>query len=500
MWRGVDPPRYPLGAVKRSTSIALPLALGVALGLSALVSLSPVVPRRPLVLGLRVGARVAPEGGLDTWLAERDERLRATAIVLRARGQRLETTLGQLGVALDLPRTADASRAIGHTGSLLRRVREARRAGRGEVDVPLSVRVDNALAAGVLEAFRLAVEVAPVDASLDLRQHARIHDQPGVALDLGASLALIRAVVHSAPGPAHGVDVGLLREATIPDELELVTRAVPARVSSKDLEFIAVEKVLAIFETKYQVHKVGRSVNVELAAKKLDGLVLVPDGVMSFNDRVGPRTRAAGFQEAPEIQGDELTIGIGGGTCQVSSTLFAAAVHGGLEVIERKAHTRPSDYTRLGLDATVAYGAVDLKLKNPYPFAIAVHAFNPAPGSLRVELLGGERVKSVKYGYGISNIEPFLRRIVEKSFMTAGRTLRKQKGTRGMSVHSTVFVAYVDGTTARRQFYSGYRATPEIFWVAPGSDRATLPPLPEHSRGVEGEPGLAADDGEHAVP
>ncbi len=481
--------------MKRWLSLALPIGLGVVVGAAALVPLAPFVPTRPHAHGLRVGGREVPRSPLDPWLAARDRELRARPVALLGGGKRLETTLGELGAALDVDKTREAALAIGHVGSLPRRMREARRARTGQLDVPLVLALDEAAAARVLERFAQVVDTAPTDAVLDLARHARVADVSGISLEVPASVALLRVmldVVARGPSAAHdGADAGVPRL-----DVELATSVLRAKVTLHDLEDIEVDKILSTFETKYQPFKVGRSANVELAAQKLDGTVLRSGQVVSFNERIGPRTRAAGFHEAPEIQGDELTVGIGGGTCQVSSTLFGAAVYGGLAVIERKSHTRPSDYTLLGLDATVSYGAVDLKLANPHPFTIVVHAFTPAKGTLKIELLGGERVKSVKYGFGISNIEPFLRRIVEKPFLTAGRSFRKQKGTRGMDVHSTVLVNYADGHSDTRQFYSGYRATPEIFWIAPGSDRAELPPLPEHSRGVEGELSAGEPSGE----
>jgi hypothetical protein len=181
----------------------------------------------------------------------------------------------------------------------------------------------------------------------------------------------------------------------------------------------------------------------------------------------------------------------------VSSTLYGAAIYGGLTVVDRRSHSRPSSYTQLGLDATVSYPRVDLKLMNPFGFTIAVHAFVPEPGVLRVELLGGKAVASVNYRYGISGIEQYVRRISVKSFLKDGRSFRKQKGTRGMDVFSHVTITYLDGTSEERQYYSGYRATPEVFWVAPDYDENQLPPLPDHAKGVEGR---LEDDGSDIYP
>ncbi|MCF6287340.1 MAG: VanW family protein [Candidatus Hydrogenedentes bacterium] len=108
---------------------------------------------------------------------------------------------------------------------------------------------------------------------------------------------------------------------------------------------------------------------VQPAAAKLDGAILEPGGILSFNERVGARGREEGFEPAPVIASGRLRQGMGGGVCQVSTTLHVAAIRAGLVVIERRPHSRPSHYVDPGLDATVVYGRFDYRIENPYPFA-----------------------------------------------------------------------------------------------------------------------------------
>jgi hypothetical protein len=116
-----------------------------------------------------------------------------------------------------------------------------------------------------------------------------------------------------------------------------------------------------------------------------------------------------------------------------------------------------------------------------------IHSLVPEPGLLRIELLGGDAVDKVEYKYGIAHVEEFVRRITVKPFLKNGRVMRWQKGTRGMDVFSTVVVRYRDGRVDTRQYYSGYRPSPEVFWVSSDYDPATLPELPQYARGVEGQ-------------
>jgi hypothetical protein len=197
---------------------------------------------------------------------------------------------------------------------------------------------------------------------------------------------------------------------------------------------------------------------------------------------------------APEIQGDELQMGYGGGTCQVSSTLYAAALFGALDAFERQSHSRPSSYTKLGLDATVSYPLADLKFKNTLPYPIMIHAYLPRPNAVRVELLGGAPVAKVEYTYGVGATEDFLRRVTVKPSLRPGTRVLHQKGIRGFDVTSVVKVNYLSGHSVERRYFSGYRPAPEIYWIAPGYDTSELPPLPEHAKGVESAPNQASDD------
>lgn len=121
---------------------------------------------------------------------------------------------------------------------------------------------------------------------------------------------------------------------------------------------------LGAFTTTLIGSQPARTHNVRLAVDALDGTVLEPGAELSFNERVGRRTAERGYQVAPVILREERQLQLGGGICQVASTLFAAALIAGLTPIERWRHSSPVDYVALGEDATIAWGYKDLKLRN----------------------------------------------------------------------------------------------------------------------------------------
>lgn len=107
-----------------------------------------------------------------------------------------------------------------------------------------------------------------------------------------------------------------------------------------------------------------RTENVRIASSLLDGLILAPGQIFSFNDQVGPREIERGFREAKIIVGGKFEPGLGGGVCQVSSTLYNVVLLAGLEITERHNHSVRIAYVPLGRDATVAFGSKDFKFTN----------------------------------------------------------------------------------------------------------------------------------------
>ena len=134
-----------------------------------------------------------------------------------------------------------------------------------------------------------------------------------------------------------------------------------ANAAPRDEEFPV---TLGSFTTTLHGSRPGRTANIVLAAEALDGAVVAPGEVLSFNAVVGPRTLERGYQAAPVILHETRQLQTGGGVCQVASTIFAAGMLAGLSSAERWRHSSPVDYIAPGEDATIAWGAKDMKLRN----------------------------------------------------------------------------------------------------------------------------------------
>lgn len=134
-----------------------------------------------------------------------------------------------------------------------------------------------------------------------------------------------------------------------------------------------VSQVIGTYTTMYE-DNVSRAINVELAAQRINGVVVQPGGGFSFSDTILERTEANGYADGPIFVRGEEVIGIGGGVCQVSSTLYAAMVAAGLPATERHAHSMPVDYVPQDLDATIAGDYLDLKFDNTFSQPVMIQA------------------------------------------------------------------------------------------------------------------------------
>ena len=143
--------------------------------------------------------------------------------------------------------------------------------------------------------------------------------------------------------------------------------------------------VLGSYSTDYN-DAIQRATNVELAASRINGVVVQPGASFSFSSTILPRTAANGYVEATVISGGEFTNGMGGGVCQVSSTLYAAMLNANIPATERHPHSLPVSYMPEGMDATISGTAKDLKFKNIFNYPIGISA-TTADGTLTVSIV-----------------------------------------------------------------------------------------------------------------
>ena len=158
------------------------------------------------------------------------------------------------------------------------------------------------------------------------------------------------------------------------DEYEVPLKVTNPKVTTEDLGTEAFPNILGSFSTNYATSNRDRTTNLRLAAKKINGTVLMPGETFSYNKVVGERTIEAGYKEAAIYSNGEVTNGLGGGICQITSTLYNAVLYANLEIVQRQNHTFVPSYVKGGRDATVVYGSIDFKFKNDRDYPIKIYA------------------------------------------------------------------------------------------------------------------------------
>ena len=158
-------------------------------------------------------------------------------------------------------------------------------------------------------------------------------------------------------------------------------------VKAADLNQKLFNATLGSFYTNYGGSTANRAANVANAASKINGKILAPGEVFSFNDTVGKRSIANGFYQAPEYANGQTVMGIGGGTCQVSSTLYNAVLYADLTIVSRLNHMFTVGYCPAGQDATVSDSGIDFKFSNNTDYPIKISA-TTSGGRITVSILG----------------------------------------------------------------------------------------------------------------
>ncbi|ADY19905.1 VanW family protein [Bacillus paranthracis] len=197
------------------------------------------------------------------------------------------------------------------------------------------------------------------------------------------------------------IDKGKLTDLTkqaitsgTPDITLPVTLLKPER-STEDIQKMGIKEVIAEYSTPMAGRNGNQSFNVNKSANTLSGVIVAPDETFSFNGRVGVTDAAHGYKSAAVYSQGKVIQSAGGGVCQVSSTLYSAALRADLGIVSRSNHSMPVNYLPLGQDAAVADYGPDLKFKNNTGNHIYIQAFSNG-GSITTRIFGTNTGKNVE--------------------------------------------------------------------------------------------------------
>ena len=180
----------------------------------------------------------------------------------------------------------------------------------------------------------------------------------------------------------HDIEMALSNDSKSTADIIILTETILPKRDHLLLE--QVDTKIASFSSIYPTRSLGRAENVRIAANRVDQTILMPGDEFSFTEKVSPITEAAGYRNATTFLNGQPIDGIGGGVCQVSSTLYNAQLQAGIIAVQRQNHSRYVDYVPRGQDATIASGLIDYRFKNTLDYPIYIAA-TTHEGSLTIE-------------------------------------------------------------------------------------------------------------------
>ena len=251
-------------------------------------------------------------------------------------------------------------------------------------------------------------------------------------------------------------DVEAARELLKEDKEEYVIKLkiTEPEITLEEIGTEAFPDQLSTFTTRYDVSDVDRSTNLRLASEKINGTVLAPGETFSYNKTVGARTIAAGYKNAKVYESGKVVDGIGGGICQVSSTLYNAALLANLEIVERRNHQFVTSYVGAGRDATVVYGQTDFKFKNTRKYPIRIVVTTNA-GILKISIFGIKEENEYTFKFNTKTVSsiPYKTQYIEDSSLPAGTEKVEQKGANGL-ITETYITKMLDGKVVSTELLS----------------------------------------------
>lgn len=342
------------------------------------------------------------------------------------------------------------------------------------------------------DAFGAAVEAAWPEVEARRPTDARRVITPGdaVAYEPGQSVRRIdsEAMREQLTSRLSGDVWGEAAAADTPLQLALPLRTVEPEVTVKSLKAQGVERKITEFTTIYPGSSTGRIHNIRVTAETVHDTLLAPDEVFDYGKVIQETTRRVGYKNAPVIFNGKFVPGIGGGICQVSTTLYNAVLRVGLEVVERRNHSLPVRYAPLGQDATFSGGYINFRFRNSTGHHLLIRTV-ATDTAITVKLFG-TLPKGTSYvieSKVVKTLEPPVQYV--RSGSAGWQTL--QAGKPGYIVDTYRYTRQNGVVTGKERISRDtYRPSPSVVTVPPGAqiprERSTPSPEPMLEDGVFG--------------
>lgn len=288
------------------------------------------------------------------------EELKGKGVAVTVGENSVSVTLDDLGYTTDLTDTIDQAVNLGKTGNLIKRYKDLKDIEQGSVVLPLTFTVDENLIKEVITTDVSVFNVAPIDATVSMENGVLVYTDHVVGSKVNVDETT--KLVEDAISNWNREDI--IVEAVVDEELPQYTKDIVEKCNT----------VLGEYTTDYSSSAWGRAANLANGAKLINNIVLYPDDTFSAYEVLSPFTEDNGYEVAGAYLQGKVIDSVGGGACQVTTTLYNAVLEAELYVVERQPHSMVIGYVSLSRDAAIAGTSKDFKFKNDSDVPILIEA------------------------------------------------------------------------------------------------------------------------------
>lgn len=273
--------------------------------------------------------------------------------------QQYKINLSELGTQYQLEQVIEEAFQIGHEGNLFKRYKNSKRVLDPPRNFEVAYNYELPKVEEVLKNYASHFYVAPIDATIERKDRKFVitSEKPGRELNIDATAKDIMLA---------------LEQETRPSKIGVTLTEIKPVYTSEALK--EVQAPISSFYTYYNNADQDRNINLEVAAARINDL-LMPGEVFELSEHLEPITAASGYKSSKVIVNGRIEDGIGGGVCQIASTLYNAVLLSNLDITVRRNHSLPVAYVPLGRDATYATGGIDFKFQNNSKYPVFIESY-----------------------------------------------------------------------------------------------------------------------------
>ena len=339
----------------------------------------PTIEKNITIDGVDVSGMTYDEA-LSKLGGDSEKRAKITVNLKSAYGD-AKTTLGDIGYTNDAPQVVEEAIKIGNSGNILRRYKEEKELEKKPLELKVTRSVNSTRLNRVIQ--EAIGETLHQDAQYNLTKH----DDGTVSVTMGGGNV-------DADSKATADAIGEILNNNWGGGAISAEIVIGGEDEERQAQVAEIKDLLGTFTTDYNGPS-GRMANVERAANLCDGYVVFPGDVFSVTDHISPITEDNGYYMAHVYIGNKIVDGVGGGVCQVATTLYNAVLYAELEIVERDCHNLLVSYVDAAYDATIASGSIDFRFKNSSDYPIYVESIL-SDGELTFNIWGKETRPSLR--------------------------------------------------------------------------------------------------------